>query len=288
MRQPIFHESQHAAEPSESFQESHWIEAIDIRNNVGPIKLKGGHQVYRLSMLHSRVKLACVVVACLTVIMVVPQPVHAAPPIGLDGVGSDIGPGQQSLTTTRMNDVVILIIECGFARSCDGSITSIIDNAGLNFLLRVAFSPGDSLWEYYAVTKSPLTSDNVTVIGPCNFTYHLCRMLVFAIMWANTADIFDLSPLLPVTVSCLNPGSPCSAPMKSSTIDLVIASVAENDAPACGTGVGGVPGFTWIGGSVEAYYQIVIPHRNVTFSCVGFSDPDAIVLDAISFPPGFR
>ncbi len=241
-------------------------------------------------MLHSRVKLAHVVIVSLVAIIGVPQTVNATPPIGLDGVGRDIAPGEQSLTTTRPNDVVILIIECDFATSCDGSISSITDNTGLNFLLRVTFAPGDKLWEYYAVARSPLTSDNITVVGQCNFTYHVCGMLAFAIRNANTDGIFDPSPSLPVTVSCLGfQVSQCTASTTTSTIDMVIVGVAQNDAPSCGTGAGGVPGFMVIGGSVELYYQIIVrPHSNVTFSCTGFSDPDLIVLDAISFPPGFR
>ncbi len=244
-------------------------------------------------MFRVRVKLACIILSSLIAIMATPPPLHATPPIGLDGIGRDIGLGHQSLTTTQPNDVIILIVTCDSSK-CEGSISSVNDSNGLLFSLRVSFTAGETLWEYYAVAKSPLTSDNITIVSTVLSSGLCCvEMLVFGIHGANTSAIFDRSLSSPETVAC--PVFPnvetCSASATTSTIDMVIASVAINDAPACGDGVGGVPGFTTVdgaGGYLQVDFQIVRPRSNVTFSCVGFSDAEAIILDAVSFPSGFR
>src|SRR2546426_2686626 len=210
--------------------------------------------------------------------------VHASPTLGLDGVGvrpspcCGLQPNSELLSTNNGNDVIIVIIECGY-RSCNGNVSSVTDSSGLSYTLRISYAPNDRLWEYYAVAPTPLSSDNITIL----VSGSLFTWMAFAVKGVNTASVFDANPLLPATVSC--PGAPgrndCTVSAETSAVDFVIASTAINDADACAASTG----FTEVtpaGGSLDIDYQIVDTLGAQTyFTCSG-TDPTAIVLDALT------
>ena len=211
-----------------------------------------------------------------------PQGNAKQPSPGLDGIGVDTTCGTHSsypengedcsaqfLNTTRANDVIIVIVR--------HLAVSIIDSSGLTYNLRI-FGAGIS--EYYAVARTPLRMDNVTVILP-----HCCALgfQVFAIQGANTEVIFDARPVFPVIVS--NCGysisfGPCSASIEVATHDLVIASAQLNDA-GCKSLVS--QGFTGVAGNgfLDVEYRIIghIQH-DISFTCP--SEAVGMVLDAVS------
>ena len=215
------------------------------------------------------------------------QIVHAASLIVLDGIGTKTTCGEtvelqncaaQFLTTTKGNDVILLVVQCW--SHCSLNISSINDKSGLSYGLR-AYFPSISYWEYYARTTSPLTSDNITVVFSESWT--LKMMQVFAVKGASRG-IFDPNLSSPANISCtLSLGvSPCSSSIETSTQDFVIASTTINDDPACN-----VPsGFITVGnagGYFEVDYLIASKEAgNVLFSCTG-TEPMSIVIDAISF-----
>src|SRR5256712_5565789 len=209
----------------------------------------------------------------------IPQAVRAAPSLGLDGIGKPSGCcGSILLTTNNANDVIIVIIECGY-RSCNGNVSSVTDSSGLSYTLRISYAPNDRLWEYYAVAPTPLSSDNITIL----VSGFLIGWMAFAVKGANIATPFDIAPSLPATISC--PGAPgrndCTVSAGTSAVDFVIASTAINDADACAASTG----FTEVtpaGGSLDIDYQIFDTLGAQTyFTCSG-TDPTAIVLDALT------
>ncbi len=212
------------------------------------------------------------------------QAVHAAPSIVLDGIGRNMSCREtvelqncaaQSLTTTKGNDVIILVVQCPL---CSLNNLSIIDKMGLTYVQR-AYFPNVSYREYYARTSSPLTLDNITVVFPQSIS--LKRIQVFAIKGASR-EIFDSIPSLPLTVFC--DGMFCSVSIETSTQDFIIASTLLGDIPACD-----VPsGFTHLGnagGLFEVDYLIASKNMGtVIFSCSNTEEPiESIVVDAISF-----
>jgi hypothetical protein len=214
-----------------------------------------------------------------------PQVVHAAFSIALDGIGTKTTCGEtvelqncaaQFLTTTKGNDVIIIVVQCW--SHCSLNISSIIDKTGLAYIQR-AYLPNISYWEYYARAKSPLTSDNITVVFSESWT--LKMMQVFAIKGASRG-IFDPNLSSPVNISCTLPFgvSPCVSSIETSTQDFVIASTTINDAAACN-----VPsGFTTVvdTGYFEVDYLITSKNAdNVMFSCTA-TEPMTIVIDAVS------
>ena len=211
---------------------------------------------------------------------------YAAPSISLDGVATPstcqaAHCAARSLTTSHGHDVIVLVAECGFLQ-CNASVTSLTDSSGLAFNQRILFAPNDRIWELFARATAPLSSDNITIVLSSFFP----SIVVFAVREANARAVFDNNPSLPGTVACPGSGLPgaCSVLAQTSTTDLVIASVALNDAPACGEHSGGPPEFTHIdgaGGLLEVDYQIVAAQTNVLFSCTG-TEPAAVVIDAIS------
>ncbi len=206
--------------------------------------------------------------------------------LGLDGLGvcavQSYPCESQMLTTSRTSDVIMIVAQT-FG---DPVSLSVSDSSGLVFTNRISHAP---LFEYYARSTSPLQADNITVIGADNFQ-------VFAVHGADTATIFDPNPMMPALVDCsinscgdctanFNQGV-CSASIKTSALDLVVATTAINDADPCGASnyiSGFVPGFAGISGNskFEVDYSITgVPRTTVTFNCGG-TDVSAILMDAI-------
>ena len=211
---------------------------------------------------------------------------NAAPPTSLDGVGSPstcqaAHCAARALTTSHGHDVIVLVAGCGFLQ-CNATVKAITDSNGLTFNQRTFFAPNVRLLEFYARATAPLTSDNITIV----LSSHFPSVLVFAVREANAKGVFDSDPSFPATVACPSAGSlgACAASAETSAPGFVIASVAINDAGACGEFTGGPPGFTHIdgaGGLLEVDYQIVTGPTNVLFSCMG-TEPVAVVLDSFS------
>lgn len=238
----------------------------------------------------------------------VPQVVHASPPShpderpSLDGVGTCLHRASppcswQLLTTTKKEDVIILVAYC----NCPSDTPSIIDSAGLNYVMRVAYTislplalgPGFlTLREFYATAESPLTSDNITAPS----TLGLQPIQAFAIHTSDIETIFDPNPSLPVTLTCPWTNSPdlvvfhdCSASAGPLSDDFVIAITAINDAPSCpAIPSSGFSELVFDGSTLDIQYRIVGRSQStVTFTCAGGevspnTDPMAMVLDAIS------
>ena len=219
------------------------------------------------------------------------KPVRADSPSGLDGVGNRISCGGQecsphcgdqfcavqSLTTTRSNDAIILIADCGFL-TCSDSISSITDGSGLNFTPRVSYSPNNELWEFSAIAPSPLTGDRINVTYSGNPPYGLTIQAI-AISGVDPSAIFDSDPSIPATVTCGVPMGDCAGLITTSTQDFVIATVSINDAGPCT-----IPsGFTQIigGGSIEVDYQIASSPGDVAYDCNN-TDSMSMVIDAIA------
>jgi hypothetical protein len=221
---------------------------------------------------------------------------HCIDDPSFDGFGTCTGSSNayqyctsQSLTTSKEEDVVILVVQC----RCQSDTPSIIDSAVLNYTLRGSYTtpqaPGIfpiTLWEYYATAESPLTSDNITVVLPPP----ILPIHVFAIHPGDTETIFDANPSLPVTLTCpgLAPGGgyqDCSASAGPLADDFVIAITAINDADPCPA----TSGFSELvfDGNLDIDYRILGESQSdFTFTCIGGNapgtDPMAIVIDAIS------
>ena len=268
-------------------------------------------------------KFACAILLLLTVgnVSATKPAQAAAPPLVLDGIGTsfkfsclhfvtvfewcDEVAQSQLLTTSKGNDVVMLIVECGDGnRPCTNTPT-IIDGSGLSFTQRLSYSfNGGKIWEYYAIATSPLRSDNITVAYSCSESGNPLAscggdslpILALAIHGANTRAIFDQSSSIPSTCSLLACGNcevgfgTCSVSIETSTLDFIIAITAINDAPSCGGFPVVVPGFVNIATDDQLFevdYAITTTSQsNVTFNCNG-TDAIAIVVDAISFRGAF-
>src|SRR5213593_3098178 len=207
---------------------------------------------------------------------------------GLDGVGNAMDCGvqncaAQSITTTKNNDAIILVAECGFY-VCNDSISSITDSSGLNFTPHVLYSPNDELWEFTAIAPSPLTGDRINVTYSGNPTYGL-QIQVIAVAGVDPSAIFDQDPSIPATEPCATitqygiQYDPCSLSIQTSGVDFVVAIVSINDAGACT-----VPSdFNQIiaGGRLEVDYHIASTPGDVAYDC---SDTDSmsLVMDAIA------
>src|SRR6059036_921338 len=207
---------------------------------------------------------------------------------GLDGVGNAMDCGvqncaAQSITTTKNNDAIILVAECGFY-VCNDSISSITDSSGLNFTPRVLYSPNDELLEFTAIAPSPLTGDRINVTYSGNPTYGL-QIQVIAVAGVDPSAIFDQDPSIPATEPCATitqygvQYDPCSLSIQTSEVDFVVAIVSINDAGGCT-----VPSdFNQIiaGGRLEVDYQIASIPGDVAYDC---SDTDSmsLVMDAIA------
>jgi hypothetical protein len=162
------------------------------------------------------------------------------------------------------------VAECGW-RSCKANVTSVSDAQGLVFSPRIAYSPTVKLWEFYAISSSPLVNDNISV--------------VFDLGWATTQAFavrgthYNMN--LPATSPCsslqgiIGPNT-CSVSFTSSYSEFVFSIVAINDADACTV----TPGFTQIAslGVLEVdYYQ----GQAGMFTCSG-TDPTSLIVDGVS------
>ena len=233
------------------------------------------------------------------------RPAKTDSPPALDGVGTRTicqanACVAQELTTSKGNDVILLMVRTG----SNTTTLTVSDSSGLIFTQRLSYASrefhGGMIWEYYAVASSPLDSDNITVI-PDRCCYTIRGMQVLGISGADTSTIYDQDKSVPSGVSCpsdtcgychadsnTNPG-PCSAPVKTSGADFVIAATQINDAPGCGgyqsspAGYRPPPGFMRISapnGNFEVDYAITKASSQVEFGCNG-TDATAIVVDAI-------
>lgn len=244
-----------------------------------------------------------------------PKPVAGDSTSAVDGLGSNIscqarGCLAQSITTSQSDDVIIVTLGPAY------SVSLLTDSSGLSFSQRLSYTQSRynfSLWEYYAVSATPLSADNITAVVCCG---PKDGMQVIAIHGADFGSIFDFHPSIPATVSCSFDGTyysgpscghcladyntlpgPCSATIQTSKPDFVIATTAINDAGPCHGGnstslAANQPplGFTNVGeraGEFEVdYTQASTPQTTVSFNCYG-TDATAIVLDAVALgdPP---
>jgi len=176
--------------------------------------------------------------------------VNADLPPALDGVGSQTpcrasACVAQQLTTSHGSDVILLFILTG----SNTTRLALIDSSGLSFTQRLSYAsekfPGGMIQEYYAITRLPLKSDNITVV-PDQHGYTIRGMQVLGIAGADTSTIYDHDRSVPSAVSCpsgtcgycqadynTDPGK-CSASIQTSGADFVIAATQINDAPGCG------------------------------------------------------
>ena len=223
-----------------------------------------------------------------------PRAVRADSPssLGLDALGRYTtcnGCVAQLLSTISPNDVIVVVVECGF--SCNSSLTSVADSQGLTYTQRMTSTPNDyaTFWEYYAVAASPVYSDNITAVFSSSSWNHFIQ--VFGIKGANTSTIFDPNVSLPASTSCLQPGPAyyyqyCSVTIQTSNQDFIIASTAINDDSPCTipTGYTGVQS----GGNFEVDYRIGgAPDSSIEFACVD-SDAESTVVDAVQSATGFQ
>src|SRR6266480_3668605 len=215
-----------------------------------------------------------------------PQGHSFVPSIQLDGASSFGGTGfdqncrcfvglAASLTTTRANDVIVVVAQCGvWAASCNDRITSVSDSAGHAWTLRAAYTPemGRPIWEYYTIASSPLVSDqiNATWSGSDWFIF-----VAFAVNGVNVQHPWD--PRLPMEQAagsnCGSPGPACNTltfPNLGGQ-DFVMVSVASNDVCSGVLPFRLISPFSVGGGAGETEYLITSPgsSKNITFTCVG-------------------
>src|SRR6266567_4325053 len=223
------------------------------------------------------------------------KPVYADSSSGLDGVGEGLICGGQvcsahcgdqfcavqSLSTTKSDDAIVLVAQCGFV-SCNDTISSITDSSGLSFAQRLSYSPNDALWEFTTIAPSPLTGDRINVTYSGDYGLHI---QVIAVAGVDPSAIFDPDPSIPATASCATTTQngihydPCSLSIQTSASDFVVAVVSINDAGACT-----IPsGFTDIvgGGHFELDYQIASAPGEVAYDCSN-TDSMSLVMDAIA------
>ena len=223
------------------------------------------------------------------------KPVYADSSSGLDGVGEGLICGGQvcsahcgdqfcavqSLSTTKSDDAIVLVAQCGFV-SCNDTISSTTDSSGLSFAQRLSYSPNDALWEFTTIAPSPLTGDRINVTYSGDYGLHI---QVIAVAGVDPSAIFDPDPSIPATASCATTTQngihydPCSLSIQTSASDFVVAVVSINDAGACT-----IPsGFTDIvgGGHFELDYQIASAPGEVAYDCSN-TDSMSLVMDAIA------
>lgn len=222
-----------------------------------------------------------------------PSPQTEPSSIGLDGIAKAANCTSPAfsycrsglLTTTRSNDVIIVLLKCT-AATCNAENTTVTDTSGLTFTRRISFGMGTnpagniSLLEFYAIADSPLDSDNITAAP---FSTYGVFPVILAVRGVDTHIIFDPNPSLPAV--CMPPGShnggwdQCTTHFLTTGNDLIIVNMAINDDAPCI-----VPqGFVNItaGGYQEVDYRIADRSENsFSFTCTG-TNPEAITIDAL-------
>ena len=190
-----------------------------------------------------------------------------------------------SLSTTRMNDVIVVVAQCAvFTTSCNDNITSLSDSVGHVWTLRAAFTPsgGRPIWEYYTVAASPVFSDqiNASWSGSDSFGF-----VAFAV---SGADILHPWTGPPMEQSS---GSGCGSACGTITIptfaaqDFVMVSVASDEGPPCGNSFADIAPFNaaLVGGGGEVNYFITEPaaSNTVSFTCTSYGDAVTLLGDAL-------
>ncbi len=221
-------------------------------------------------------------------------PVRASSPFGLDGDGTvyaclQSGCRAQQLSTSHGNDLVILLIACD-GSGCASQGVNITDSRGLSYTQRGLFQSGDNtccantqLAEYYAVTRAPLNSDNITTCCFNNQPDFADHITVFAVNGYNSKSPFDQST--PSFVDCFSlPTPPCSNSIVTSTSDFVFTGIQKFVA-----GCSVPPGWTRLFGNpfLDSDFQILDQPATVgvSYTCVsrqGFQSAEILMLDAVS------
>src|SRR2546427_2034624 len=176
------------------------------------------------------------------------------------------------ISTTRPNEVIIVIVVCGF--KCNPSVA---DSTGAKYQLRTnqtgragcCFSPG--IIEFYYRTRDILTLDRVSVSAP---TRGFLSTEVFAL--ANVGrGIWDAS--LPTTTynCCVSETTTLSISTSPAyKDDFIIVSMAINDGSNCSTSPSPFTSLDFDGGHSAWYYYLARTSlRSLTFSC---NDPDLL------------
>jgi hypothetical protein len=204
------------------------------------------------------------------------------------------------LTTAHINDVIVIVAQCGLFGDCNNNISSIVDGGSHVWRLRAAYTPSymgvalRPIWEYYTGASSPLSSDRIEVTwsGSGGVPANYYSFVALGISGANIQHPWDPSPKLPVenTGFC----APCN-PLQVSTVaaqDLVIVTVAIADGPSCND-LWDISPFQFLygfggGGAGEIYYFITNRGgaNSVSFTCQpnAFRNVISILGDALQGP----
>ncbi|MDA4129893.1 MAG: hypothetical protein OK457_03905 [Thaumarchaeota archaeon] len=215
----------------------------------------------------------------------------ALTPLAIDGQSESI-PGycKPSLTTTKSNDVLILFI----GGEGSGPMVSVVDNASLTWHHRASApynftSTFETIEEWYAISPSPLSNDNITVKSTTPGLFHC---FVLGVSGANLASPFDLSTgcasnnAVPQIAASSNPTSSGTVTVcTSGRNDLLLSALF-----AVGNGaISSMPaGFSFLaGGGInsfsEAYELVSTTQTNlgVTWTFAG-NDSWGVIGDAIA------
>jgi hypothetical protein len=216
---------------------------------------------------------------------------HPHPPV-LDGFSQTQYGGKScgdTLTTSKPDDVLVMIV----GQENAGPIVGVTDTAGLSWQHRASSAynytatQADTLDEWYAISASPLTGDNITATF-ANSGSIGCSVL--GVTGANFASPFDPSVACPARTA-VPQAAESSATTNSGTAtictsnpdDLLISSTWIR-----GGGDGATPAnFTVIAGGGdlsfnEAYRQVSISQASLPLTWAFGGDSWAIIGDAIT------
>lgn len=227
-------------------------------------------------------------------------PQNSTPTVGVDGVAT--GHAYQAttvrayLTTAQNNDVVVagIMASIGNGNGNVASVTGCSDSAGLVWHQRVSFTPGYGsgydgspwVWEWYAVSSNPLSSDTITC-GISNAPTSNLTLIAFGVSGVVSQSPYDPGPMVPCEGQG-GGGAVCEIQTTSS--DFVFGlSVAYlvNGAP---TFIYPGTGFTQIveynGGPVAlAEYQVAPTNSAWLVSVTSPSPGIAVIGDALQISP---
>jgi hypothetical protein len=205
----------------------------------------------------------------------------------LMGVGSAGGaappPYNVTITTTKPNDVVIVLVSQGFA----GTTTATLTSPHLTFTKRATVNRfgNQFLDEYYAVATSPLTSEVITatMTGTPSSNFYII-LDAFAVNGANVSSPFDPNGSLPglVGTSTGNVGTwPIGSTTNSNTLIFGAMFFDATGSPTIGSG------WTALGSTFNylSEYKIVSSPQTglqATSGNAPSTDVDTGILDAIS------